>query len=589
MITYKILNKQDIQILKRSLSYIAPYKIKFATLFLYTGILIALGIMQPMIIGDIIQCITYKSSSGLYINILLLILVYILQSVFSYIKNYTSVELNNNLVCKLKCDMYQDILNLQVKTFDEMQEGEFISRLHGDVQVLSMIITDQFINTILDVIKAIVLCIVVFRINIILGIIVLVSFPFFYFIFSSFGRILRIKNSDLKKDIDSSFSIVQQSLFGIKQIKGYGLKAYCNKNYKNIMDKVNKKTIKISLLNNLSFTLSDLVTTIDNILVILIGSYFVLNNELSIKYFIAFISYSSQFTFSLQNITRLNSNLQQMIVSLERIFNLRDNFLYAHESYGNKRIEKITGKIQYENVSFSYDNKTKILDDINMIIEPQKLTALVGKNGSGKSTIFSLLVKYYDCDTGTIKIDNINLKEFDEYSLRNNISLINHEPFFFELSIKENLKLVSPEASDNDIFDACMQSCIHEYIMNLPQKYDTVIEENGSNFSSGQKQRIALARCFLKKTPIVLLDEATSALDSESQWLIRKAIDNLLEISTVIMITHDMNLIQNASKIIVLEDGRIVGQGNHNFLLHNCNLYSNLYKHKFEDLSELSS
>ena len=254
------------------------------------------------------------------------------------------------------------------------------------------------------------------------------------------------------------------------------------------------------------------------------GIYFVSKEKLSIQYFIAFISYSGQFSSSLMMITQFNSQIQQVLVSLERIFGLIDNSDFPAELFGDKEVEKLKGNIEFKDVSFSYDKDMEILKGISFKISNNKFTAIVGKNGSGKTTIFNLLLGLYKVTSGEILIDGININDLNEKSIRNNISVVNQQQFLFNMSIKENLKLAAPNASVEEMEEACKIVSIHDYIMSLEEKYDTTIDENSSNLSGGQKQRLALAMCILRNTPIILLDEPTSALDNESENVVNTAI-----------------------------------------------------------------
>lgn len=587
MIKSKTFSKEDLKLLKRSFSYVNKYKVKFFTLLFSIIVIIGLGIVQPLLWGKIMQDLYEKDYSNIFINLIYTFLIYLLESIISFIKGYNEAVLNNNIVYDLKSDMYEKILNFTMNIFDKMQIGEFISRLQGDVSVLANIITNQLITVIVNLMKVIVLGIVIFKINIILSLIVLTTFPLTYILFLLFGKKLREENKKFKKLNDKYFSIIQQSLFGIKHIKTYGIKSENFIIFKQNTMKIRNKDIQISVLQNISQVISRIIGSLNNVIITGVGIYFISKGKLNIQYFIAFISYSGQFSSSLMIITQLNSHIQQVLVSLERIFGLIDNLSFSSEIFGNKEIERIKGNIEFKNVIFSYDKNKEILKKVSFKIDHNKLTAIVGKNGCGKTTILNLILGLYKVSEGEILIDGININDLNEESLRRNISVVHQQNFLFNLSIKENLRLVAANVSNEEIEEACKMVFIHDYIVNLEQKYDTIIDENASNLSGGQKQRLALAMCLLRNTPIILLDEATSALDTESKNVVNSVIKDISKFKTVIVITHNISTIMSADEIIIVDEGKKVGQGVHNSLIKNDCKYIELYKNEFTSFTEV--
>lgn len=584
----KILNKQDINLLKRAFYYVKPYKIRYIILFFNTMLMIMYGIIQPLIWGNLIQCLVEKNFSKVKLDIVYLLALYIFQNLTTFWRSYNSSKLTNNMIYDLKCDVYKKILELPMKVFDQTRNGDFMSRIHGDVYALTDIVVEQFLGAMIDILRIIIMGIVVFSINITLGFIVIIAFPFSYIVVLVLGKILREKNKEIKIYNDNYFSIVQQSLLGIRHIKGYGLKDYTYSKFQENAYKIKNKSVQIYLLNSLSYCLSDFIEFTNSLLLIGLGSYYIYINQLSIQSFIAFMSYSNQFLNSLKDITTLNSKIQQVFVSLDRIFSITDNLISKSEKFGIKKIKKVNGNIVFNNVSFSYVENEKILKNITFEVPKQKLTAIVGKSGSGKSTIVNLLLKFYNIDEGTISIDDCKLEKLDEYTIRKNICPMLQEVFFYNLSIKENLLILCDEVTLDEIYEVCKAVNIHDYIMSLPEKYDTIIEENSVNFSGGQKQRLALARCILRKASVVILDEPTSSLDNESEFIIRKAIEKMLETSTVILITHKLHNIINADQIIIIDQGMIVGKGTHKSLIKKNKNYTKLYNAGLEEKDDVS-
>lgn len=581
----KFLSKDDMKLLKRAFIYVKPYKLRLLLFFICISSSIIFGLIEPYIFGVLISSLSQGSLDVLVKCLVFLAIVSLLQLVIMHF--YSSIEtyLNNNIVKDLKCDMYGKILNLPVKAFDEMPVGEFISRLYNDAAALSDIITFQFVNTIIDILKAIVIGFVVFKINIRLALVVIACFPFSYYVFVKYGKKLKKKGMELKNITDYYFSNVQQSLQGIREVKCLGIKKHNFMEFDNISNDVKDKGIEMALTNIVAHDLSSFVNITSSVLVMGIGGYFVINKILPLELFIAFSSYSKQFSSSLMNITKMNSTIQQALTSLERIFGLMDNLSYSNEYFGEKSIMEIEGNIKFTNISFGYDEDGEVLKDINFQVMGNKKLAIVGKSGAGKSTILNLLLRLYHYDSGEIAIDNIDIKEFDEKSLRSHISVIRQDPFLFNISIMENIKIANSNATDEEVYDACKSAYIHDFIMSLPNKYNSIVGENGVNLSGGQKQRIAIARGLIKKSKIILFDEATSALDNESQYFIKQSLNLISKKHTVIIIAHRLSTIIDADEIVVIDSGRIVGQGSHSDLIKDNVIYKNLYEADMEILN----
>ena len=246
-------------------------------------------------------------------------------------------------------------------------------------------------------------------------------------------------------------------------------------------------------------------------------------------------------------------------------------------------VKKLNGNIVFDKVSFSYDDEQSVLKNMSFEVEANKTVAFVGKSGAGKTTIFNLISKLYDADSGEIILDKYNIKDLDRDSIRGNLSIISQNPYIYNMSIRENLQIIKTDATEKDIKKACKMACLHDFVMTLKDGYDTIVGEGGVTLSGGQKQRLAIARAFLLKTKIILFDEATSALDNETQKEITKAIENMKGDYTVLIIAHRLSTVQNADKIFVIDNGKVVDSGTRNYLLKNCKVFKKLYETELED------
>ncbi len=584
----KILKQGDITLLKRALKYVYSYRIRFTLALLCILGGIGIGIAQPLFWGKILDSLFQKDMKSAVPNIIYSLILGILVNIISYFQSYIFASLNQNIIFDLKNDMYKTMLELPVKAYDEIDNGELMSRLHGDAGEVANAITGTLINTVVDMIRLIAIGIAVFAISVKLALIVVITFPISFYIFNKYGKKIRTSNKELSHINDIYFGESGQVIWGIREIKSLGIKKSKLNAFTNISDRLKKMIVSITLLNAKSQSLSNIINTIAQMLIAFMGGIFVVNGSLDIKFFIAFYSYSGQFSGSLLNISRLNLNLQQVMNSLERIFLLMDGLKYDPEKFGEKAIENITGNIKFENVYFSYDTKSNVLDNVTINIPSKGRTAIVGSSGSGKTTIFNLILKLYDPCRGRILIDSTDINEIREEDLRKHISVVQQEPFLFRMSIKENLLLANTNASQEEIESACKRAFIHKYIEALPDKYDSMIGENGVTLSGGQRQRIAIARGLLKKSKIILFDEATSSLDNESQFYIKKAIDSIAADCTVVIIAHRLSTIIEADVIYVMDQGKIAGHGNHRSLIHTNSIYQKLYSAEVQLINENS-
>ncbi|MBU5227113.1 ABC transporter ATP-binding protein/permease [Clostridium senegalense] len=548
-----VISKRDVKLIKNTFKYLKKFKIHFLSIIFSMIIMILLGIIQPLIAGKIIEKVSLQQFNDIYYFLILALFIQIIESFITSLKSYLEITLNNKIILDVKNDMYNSILNLSMKVFDKVGIGEFISRLQGDVNILANIITNEFINTLISIIRVLILSIIILKINLKLSIIILIQFPINYILMLRFGKELREKNKSLSKIQDIYFNFIQQSLLGIKYIKTNNIKYKNFEKFNNISLILNQDKNKISKFHNFAYFIIKIINISNNFILNIFGLYLIIRGNLTIQYFVAFTSYSKQFSEDLNNILQLNATIQKSLVSLERIFDLiNNNENWECEKFGqkNKKIKK--ANIIFQNVYFSYDNKTYILNDFNCKMKSKCLNVIVGKNGSGKTTIINLLLKLYNISSGNILINNIKLNELNEKSIRNLISVVHQQIYIFNLTIKENFKLINKNINDDKIIELCNYVKLNDYIQNLKEGYNTVIKENCNNLSGGQRQRLALALCLARNTPIIILDEITSSLDDESKIIIKKIVKKLSLDKTIIMITHDKDLINISNNIITM-------------------------------------
>lgn len=519
------------------------------------------------------------SSFGLAVAVLLLI--YIINFIDSLIfDRYGRIYMEkcaNNIMEKIGCAVYEKVGLLPARAFEEKSSGEFINRITND----SSTIADSF-RQILRITISLFTCAIVFIYicfnSWVVALEVIIYLVLFYIISHKYLPSIKEKQKEINKEKDRAVAEVSESVRGIREIRALGIRKSMNDNFKNIVRniyfKINKQMITERNYNAwiyiLNCTLEFVIFTTCILLII--------NKTGSFAFFMAMTYYVYRFMNTIELMMNLSTSIQKMKVSIERLSEILDNKLYKDEKFGIVSKTDILGNIEFKNITFKYPNEEKeIFEEFNLTIPTGKKVAIVGKSGQGKTTIFNLFLRYFDSDTGVILVDDIPIEDFTEDSLRENIAIIRQEPFIFNKTILENLKIIDPYMSLKKIRNACKLAEIDEYIMSLPNRYDTMIGEGGINLSGGQKQRLAIARALLKNSKIILFDEATSALDNDNQSKIKQAIDNLVKDHTIIIVAHRLSTIIDADVIYLIDGGKVVASGTHKQLLKKSLIYKNLY------------
>ena len=528
--------------------------------------------LEFLIVKDFLNFLKYLACwEGIYI-----VLFCLLQIPRDKIYNYLEIKFIENV----SMDLYKKIDCLPAKAFEDIGVGEFINRLYNDPDRVMELLA-KLIRLICKALVVVAILILAFSISWVIGLEIVVFGFVMGFISTKYFPKIKKTQEQIKKQSDAYVKTATENITGIREIKSLGIKKNIEKSIKNRLTALFIDTKKIKNHEVWYYGFNNLAYFVLQFIILLTCGYYFIQGKITYATFIMMEMYIWRIDEVVESISEFGVSYNKVTISLKRIGELINNELYADEQFGKKSLVNTSGVIEFKNVKFKYsEDEDYTLKGLNLKITPHKKIAIVGKSGNGKSTIFNLLLRYFDSTTGNILIDDINIKDLTEKSLRENISIIRQTPFLFNLSILENFRLVKPNVTLKEVRKYCKEAYIDDYIMSLPKKYNTIIGEGGVNLSGGQKQRLAIARTLLLNTKIILFDEATSALDNESQEYIKKTIDNLVKDHTIIIVAHRLSTIVDADIINIIDKGKLESSGTHEELLKKSTVYKDLYSNE---------
>lgn len=528
--------------------------------------------LEFLILKDIMGFIKYLALwEGIYI-----LLFSFLQIPRDKIYNYLEIKFIENV----SMDLYKKIDCLPAKAFEDIGVGEFINRLYNDPDRVMELLA-KLIKLICKALVVVAILILAFSISWVIGLEIVIFGIVMGYISTKYFPKIKKTQEQIKKQSDAYVKTATENITGIREIKSLGIKKNIEKSINGRLNALFTDTKKIKNHEVWYYGFNNLAYFTLQFVILLTCGYFFIQGKITYATFIMMEMYIWRIDEVVESISEFGVSYNKVTVSLKRIDEIINNRLYEDEHFGKKTLINNAGVIEFKNVKFKYsEDEDYTLNGLNLKVVPNKKIAVVGKSGNGKSTIFNLLLRYFDSTTGEILIDGINIKDLTEKSLRENISIIRQAPFLFNLTILENFKLVKPNVTLKEVRKYCKEAYIDDYIMSLPNKYNTVIGEGGINLSGGQKQRLAIARTLLLNTKIILFDEATSALDNESQEYIKKTINNLVKDHTIIIVAHRLSTIVDADIINIIDKGKLESSGTHEELLKTSKVYKTLYSNE---------
>ena len=526
--------------------------------------------------------VTTKKASGsddvLIFMVSIIIITFLLKNIFNYLSMFFITFLRNGVVKNIRNDIYEQMIKLSLSFYSEKKRGDIVARISSDVQELDNSFLSIFELIVKDPLMVLFTLISMFLISPKLSLFVIIFIPICGFVISVVGKSLRRKSLKVQKEQGQFISLVDETLSGMKILKIFNAE---KKFFKKFTDSTNRfYKFSNSVLNrkNLASPLSEFLGISSIAGVLWFGGIMVLKeNSLDASAFIVYLGLAYNILTPAKSLSRATYKVKKASAAAERIFHIIDNETMVVEDKNAQNIESFSSGIEINNIAFSYEDEI-VVDGLNLKIPKGKSFALVGQSGSGKSTLANLICRFYDVNSGSINVDGINIKNLKKDALRNLIGLVTQDSILFNDSIKNNLLIAKPEATNEEIIECLKIANAWEFVSKMPEQIDSNIGDSGNKLSGGQKQRLSIARAVLKNPPILVLDEATSALDSESEKLVQNALENLMKNKTSLVIAHRLSTIQKADKIIVLEKGKIIESGVHKELMKNDGIYSNLVK-----------
>ena len=526
--------------------------------------------------------VTTKKASGsddvLIFMVSIIIITFLLKNIFNYLSMFFITFLRNGVVKNIRNDIYEQMIKLSLSFYSEKKRGDIVARISSDVQELDNSFLSIFELIVKDPLMVLFTLISMFLISPKLSLFVIIFIPICGFVISVVGKSLRRKSLKVQKEQGQFISLVDETLSGMKILKIFNAE---KKFFKKFTDSTNRfYKFSNSVLNrkNLASPLSEFLGISSIAGVLWFGGIMVLKeNSLDASAFIVYLGLAYNILTPAKSLSRATYKVKKASAAAERIFHIIDNETMVVEDKNAQNIESFSSGIEINNIAFSYEDEI-VVDGLNLKIPKGKSFALVGQSGSGKSTLANLICRFYDVNSGSINVDGINIKNLKKDALRNLIGLVTQDSILFNDSIKNNLLIAKPEATNEEIIECLKIANAWEFVSKMPEQIDSNIGDSGNKLSGGQKQRLSIARAVLKNPPILVLDEATSALDSESEKLVQNALENLMKNKTSLVIAHRLSTIQKADRIIVLEKGKIIESGVHKELMKNDGIYSNLVK-----------
>lgn len=569
---------------RRLLVFVKPYSWRMVFGLICMIVAAAAYLVVPWLIKNVVdEVLQAKDMMMLNLVVAAILLVFLIRGFATYGQTYTMSYIGQRVIIDIREALFKHLQRLDQAYFDRRKTGVIMSNLTNDVGALQTAIVDNLISFITEGVTLIGSLVSMILLDWKLTLVTLVIVPVVLGIINIFGKRLRLAGHDVQGRIADITSLLQETISGIRVVRSFSRESHEVKRFENENQRNFRAVMRATKLTSLLSPMVEFSAAIAVTVILWYGGYSVVTGVISAGSLIAFLIYAINLSNPVKRLSQVYGNIQKAMAAGDRVFAILDTEPTVKEKPNAKPLPEVTGQVEFDHVSFSYDGEKNAITDLNLNVDPGQIIAIVGPSGAGKTTVANLLPRFYDVTEGALRIDGTDVRDVTFQSLREQIGLVPQDTMLFNATVKDNILYGRLDATDDEVYAAAKAANALEFIDKLPEGMQTMVGERGNSLSGGQRQRIAIARAILKNPKILILDEATSALDTESEKLVQEALERLMKGRTAFVIAHRLSTIKNADRIVVLKQGRIEEFGTHEQLLDRDGLYSHLYSVQFGD------